>query len=76
VFEENLQIEEGLFLLQRCKMKGIFWNSRGLSDLAKTRFLRETSEEQDLAFIALLETGKKDFSQDTLDIFSGGRNFV
>jgi hypothetical protein len=57
-------------------MKGIFWNSRGLSDLAKTRFLRETSEEQDLAFIALLETGKKDFSQDTLDIFSGGRNFV
>jgi hypothetical protein len=57
-------------------MKGIFWNSRGLSDLAKTRFLRETSEEQDLAFIALLETGKKDFSQDTLDNFSGGRNFV
>jgi hypothetical protein len=44
--------------------------------LAKTRFLRETSEEQDLAFIALLETGKKDFSQDTLDNFSGGRNFV
>jgi hypothetical protein len=46
-------------------MKGIFWNSRGLSDLAKTRFLRETSKEQDLAFIALLETGRKDFSQDT-----------
>jgi hypothetical protein len=76
VFEENLQIEEGLFLKQRCKMKGIFWNNRGLSDLAKTRFLRETSEEQDLAFIALLETGKKDFSQDTLDNFSGGRNYV
>jgi hypothetical protein len=53
-------------------MKGIFWNSRGLSDLAKTRFLRETSKEQDLAFIALLETGRKDFSQDTLDNFSGG----
>jgi hypothetical protein len=42
-------------------MKGIFWNSRGLNDLAKTRFLRETSKEQNLAFIALLETGKKDF---------------
>jgi hypothetical protein len=44
-------------------MKGIFWNSRGLSDLAKKRFLRETSIEQDLAFITLLETGKHDFSQ-------------
>jgi hypothetical protein len=44
-------------------MKGIFWNSRGLSDLAKKIFLRETSIEQDLAFIALLETGKHDFSQ-------------
>jgi hypothetical protein len=53
-------------------MKGIFWNSSGLSDLAKTRFLSETSKEQDLAFIALLETGKKDFSQDTLNNFSGG----
>jgi hypothetical protein len=76
VFEENLQIEEGLFLEQRCKMKGIFWNSRGLSALAKIRFLRETSKEQDLAFIALLEMGRKDFSQDTLDNFSGGRNYV
>jgi hypothetical protein len=45
-------------------MRGIFWNSRGLSDLAKTRFLRETSMEQDLAFIALLETGKRDFPKD------------
>jgi hypothetical protein len=57
-------------------MKGIFWNSRGLSDLAKTRFLRETSIEQDLAFIALLETGKQDFSQGPLNNFSGGKHFV
>jgi hypothetical protein len=42
-------------------MRGIFWNSRGLSDLAKTRFLRETSMEQGLAFIVLLETGNLDF---------------
>jgi hypothetical protein len=53
-------------------MKGIFWNSRGFSDLAKTRFLRETFKEQNLTFIALLETGKKDFSQDSLNNFSGG----
>jgi hypothetical protein len=57
-------------------MKRVFWNRRGLSDLAKTRFLRETSKEQDLVFIAPLETGRKDFSQDTLDNFSGGRNYV
>jgi uncharacterized sporulation protein YeaH/YhbH (DUF444 family) len=53
-------------------MKGIFWNSRGLSDLAKTRFLRGTYKEQNLAFIALLETGKKDFPQESLNNFSGG----
>jgi hypothetical protein len=57
-------------------MKGMFWNSRGLSDLAKTRFLRETSMEHNLAFIALLETDKKDFPQDTLNNFSGRRHFV
>jgi hypothetical protein len=57
-------------------MKVMFWNSRGLSDLAKTRFLRETSTEQNLAFFALLETGKKNFCQQSLNNFSGERNFV
>jgi hypothetical protein len=57
-------------------MKGIFWNSRGLSDLAKSNFLADTSIEQCFDFIALLEIGKKDFSQRTLDNFSGGRNFL
>jgi hypothetical protein len=31
-------------------MKGIFWNSRGLSDLAKARFLRDTSRLAKLRF--------------------------
>jgi hypothetical protein len=57
-------------------MKGIFWNSRGLSVLAKTRFLRETSMEHNIAFIALLEIGKKDFLHDTLNYFSGGRHWT
>jgi hypothetical protein len=57
-------------------MKGIFWNSKGLSDLAKSKFLVDTSIEKHLDFIALLETGNKDFSQRTLDNFSGGRNFL
>ncbi|WVZ54678.1 hypothetical protein U9M48_005442 [Paspalum notatum var. saurae] len=37
--------------------EGIFWNSRGLSDLAKKPFLVDTTKEQHLDFIALLETG-------------------
>ena len=57
-------------------MKGIFWNSRGLSDLAKSKFLADTSTEQNLDFIALLETCKNDFSQSTLDNFSAGRKFL
>jgi hypothetical protein len=57
-------------------MKGIFWNSRGLSDLAKTRFISDTVREQDLDFVALLETGKKDFAQSTLNNFCAGRNFL
>jgi len=44
-------------------MNEIFWNSRGLHDLAKTKFLSNAAREQGLDFIALLETGKKDFIQ-------------
>jgi hypothetical protein len=44
--------------------------------LAKTRFLGDTSREQNLDFIALLETCKRDFSQVALDNLSGGRNFI
>jgi hypothetical protein len=54
-------------------MKGIFWNSRGLSDLAKSKFLKDTVMEQNLDFVALLETGKKDFSQTALNNFCGGK---
>ena len=57
-------------------MKGIFWNSRGLSDLAKTKFLADTVREQSLDFIALMETGKKDFSQAMLNGLCGGRDFL
>ena len=53
-------------------MKGIFWNSRALSDLAKYRFLSDLSREQKLDFIALLEIGKKDFSKTVLNNICGG----
>jgi hypothetical protein len=57
-------------------MKEIFWNSRGLSDLAKFRFLSDTSKDEKLDFVALLETGKKDFSQSTLNNICAGQDFM
>jgi exonuclease III len=38
-------------------MKGIFWNSKGLHDLAKSGFLSQTTKEENLDFICLQETG-------------------
>ena len=38
-------------------MKGVFWNSRGLTDLAKHRYLAEMVREEQINFIALSETG-------------------
>ncbi|KAL5662453.1 hypothetical protein ACJX0J_029578, partial [Zea mays] len=54
---------------------GMFWNSRGLRDLAKSTFLYDTSLEYDLDFVALLETNRKDFSNEVLTTFCGGRDF-
>ena len=56
-------------------MKGIFWNSRGLKDLAKRRFLAEASIEHKLDFIALSETGRADFSPQFLNTLLGGIEF-
>ena len=56
-------------------MKGIFWNSRGLRDLAKRRFLAEASVEHRLDFIALLETGRDNFAPQFLNSLSGGIAF-
>jgi hypothetical protein len=57
-------------------MKGFFWNSRCLSDLTKFRYLSELSREQKLDFIALLEIGKKDFLQTTLNNIGGGQKIL
>ena len=53
-------------------MRGIFWNSRGLKDLAKRRFLAEASLEHHLDSIALSETGRGNFSPQFLSTLSGG----
>lgn len=57
-------------------MRGIFWHSRGLLDLTKRRFLADTSREQKLDFIALLETGRSNFTSQFLGTVSGGLDYV
>ena len=52
-------------------MKGVFWNSRGLADLAKHKFLAELVKEQ-INFIALSETGRDDFPDHILKNFVWG----
>ena len=58
-------------------MRGIFWNSRGLKDLAKRRFVAEASIENQLDFIALSETGRDNFPPPPqfLSTLSGGVDF-
>ena len=53
-------------------MRGIFWNSRGLKDLAKRRFLADASLEHHLDFIALSETGRGNLTPQFLSTLSGG----
>ena len=52
-------------------MRGIFWNSRGLKDLAKRRFLADASLEHHLNFIALSETGRDNFTPNFLALYQG-----
>jgi hypothetical protein len=52
-------------------MKGIFWNSSGLGDLAKQRYLSEMVKEEQINIIALFETCKDEFSDKTLNNLCG-----
>ena len=57
-------------------MKGIYWNSRGLSDLAKHRYILEAIREHNLDFVAVMETRKKDMSRANLNRLSGGADYI
>ena len=57
-------------------MKGVFWYSRGLADLAKHRFLTDLVKEEQINFIALSETGMDVFLDHTLKILCPGRDFL
>jgi hypothetical protein len=56
-------------------MKGIFWNSRGLSDLAKYRYILEAMRDHNLDFLAIMETEKNDMSKVDLARLSSGAGF-
>ena len=57
-------------------MKGAFWNSRGLADLAKHRFLAELVKEEQINFIALSQIGRDDFPDHILKNLCGGHEFL
>ena len=57
-------------------MKGLFWNSRDLSDLAKYRYISDAVKDNNLDFKAVMETGKHDMSRSNLTRLSGGIDFV
>jgi hypothetical protein len=58
------------------KMKGVFWNSRGLADLAKHKFLAELVREEQINFIALSETGRESFPDHVLKNLCARRDFL
>ena len=57
-------------------MKGLFWNSKGLADLTKYRYIVDTIKENNLDFIAIMEAGKQDMSRSTMTRLFGGVEFV
>ena len=53
-------------------MRGIFWNTDGLGDRGKHIAIHELVREHKLDFIALLETGRSNFSASFLNFLAGG----
>jgi hypothetical protein len=56
-------------------MNGMFTNSRDLHDLAKHLHVAHCISDHNLDFVAISETGRRDFSQRLLDRLSSGVDF-
>ena len=56
-------------------MKGMFWNSRGLGDLAKYKHISDCVRDHALDFVAISECSKRDFPTRDLDHFSCGKDY-
>jgi hypothetical protein len=57
-------------------MKGMFWNSRGLSDLAKHRYIADAIKERNMDFVAIMESGKQGMQRVNLNRLLGGADFI
>jgi hypothetical protein len=57
-------------------MKGVFWNSRGLGDLAKHIFLAELVKEEQINFVAISKTGRDSFPAHVLKNLCAGHDFL
>ena len=57
-------------------MNGIFTNSRGIGDLAKHLNIAQYVRDHKLDFVAISETGRRDFQVSVLDRLSGGLDFT
>jgi exonuclease III len=58
------------------KMKGVFWNSNGVRDPKKHKFVSDLMKENSLKFIALTEMGRSEFMPRTLKNLCKGRDFL
>jgi hypothetical protein len=56
-------------------MNGMFSNSRGLGDLAKHVHIADCCRDHNLDFVALSETGRRDYSPSLHNRLSGGIDF-
>jgi hypothetical protein len=57
-------------------VKGMTWNSGGFGDPGKHLFVQESIREHRLDFIALLETGRSNFTMPFLKHWAAGKNFA
>lgn len=57
-------------------MSGLFWNARGLGLHSRKKFLQETIFEQQLVFVGVQETKKKDFTDVWLNSLTGNERFI
>jgi hypothetical protein len=57
-------------------LKGMSWNSEGFKDPGKHLFVKEAIREHRLDFIALLETGRSNFSKSFLNGLAGLADFA
>ena len=56
-------------------MNGMFMNIRGLGDLAKHLHIAHCIRDHNLDFVAISETGRRDFTATVLNRISGGLDF-